>query len=560
MRLLNRSLSFEEDLHSFKKEVTEEISSEEKMLKRIQEPISSENLFHLISCVLMVLMGVLIFLQNSIFYTWMIVGILLYSYNWLIFFVPTTRESIRAEDEDISSQVNKERSWYVIRLLLKERKLAIEMGLTVFLGGILPVALSFTLILGMPLFFAVYFGFFTHFLPGGTATFIVIQISLILLFYVMMLILKPQSQGITKIGRYFRDRIKITMNKGLGPLLVLASIIAALSLVASILVFGAILLPGFLLPVLWRDIDLLAINNLPIIAVVSVSQLVVMRHFQGTVSRIMAEKRIKERLLDMNDVHIKLDRLGPMNQNEDKKVMLDDLKGKYYSIAVYDVFDHDIFGHSRIYLFGVRLRYVLDEDVILYVTSMTKRAAQKAEAEMPRNSTKRRERSGKDLSPELQAEVTTEFKVDQKEKTTMVQDGGDHGNVPSATGTSVPGEPGEPSADNPRKIDLSLIEIASYTLLKAAFENGVDIPIKREGVIDMDVIVNGKELTINTNELYFTVPELAVWHIVYTHRGRPVLEIGRGVKNGLKVHRLNALRLGLETWNGSRKMKREEQT
>ncbi len=449
MRLLSRTLSFEEDLHSFKEEVTEEISSEEKLLKRIQEPVSSSNFFHLISCVLMVLMGALIFLQNSIFYTWTIVGILLYSYNWLIFFVPTTRESVRAEDEDISSQVNKERSWYVIRLLLKERKLAIEMGLTVFLGGILPVALSFTLILGMPLIFAVYFGFFTHFLSGGTATFIIVQISLILLFYVMMLILKPQSQGITKIGRYFRDRIKITMNRGSGSILVLASIIAALSLVASILVFGAILLPGFLLPVLWRDIDFLAINNLPIIAVVFVGQLVVMRHFQGTVSRIMAEKRIKERLLEMDDVRIQLDRLGPMDQNVDKTVMLDDLKGRYYSMAVYDVFDHDIFGHSRIYLFGVRLRYVLDEDVILYITSMTKRAAQKAETEMPRNKTERREKSRENLVPEPPTEATPESKVDRKENIATVQDEGDHGNVPSANGTPVTGGPGEPDADNP---------------------------------------------------------------------------------------------------------------
>ena len=161
------------------------------------------------------------------------------------------------------------------------------------------------------------------------------------------------------------------------------------------------MLPGFLLPVLWRDIDFLAINNLPIIAVVFVGQLVVMRHFQGTVSRIMAEKRIKERLLEMDDVRIQLDRLGPMDQNVDKTVMLDDLKGRYYSMAVYDVFDHDIFGHSRIYLFGVRLRYVLDEDVILYITSMTKRAAQKAETEMPRNKTERREKIERTSCPNL---------------------------------------------------------------------------------------------------------------------------------------------------------------
>ncbi len=75
----------------------------------------------------------------------------------------------------------------------------------------------------------------------------------------------------------------------------------------------------------------------------------------------------------------------------------------------------------------------------------------------------------------------------------------------------------------------------------------------------MDVAVEGKEITLNTNQLYYNLPDLAVWHIVYTHKGKPILEIGRGVKNGLKVHRLNAIRLGLEAWNGSRKMNKEKQ-
>ena len=48
----------------------------------------------------------------------------------------------------------------------------------------------------------------------------------------------------------------------------------------------------------------------------------------------------------------------------------------------------------------------------------------------------------------------------------------------------------------------------------------------------MDVTVKGKEITINTNQLFFSVPELNVWHIVYEHKGKPIVELGRGVKNG----------------------------
>jgi len=62
---------------------------------------------------------------------------------------------------------------------------------------------------------------------------------------------------------------------------------------------------------------------------------------------------------------------------------------------------------------------------------------------------------------------------------------------------------------------------------------------------------------VNTNQLYFAFPELVVWHITYTHKGRPVLEIGRGVKKGLKVHRINALRLLMEVWMGSKRAEKE---
>ncbi len=141
------------------------------------------------------------------------------------------------------------------------------------------------------------------------------------------------------------------------------------------MVFGAILLPGFLTPILWSDIDFLALNNIPVIAAVLASQLVIMRHFQGVVTRELAERRAKDRLSELHtEVLSKLDELSSMPDAADKKLTLDDLKGKYYSIAIYDLIDQDIFGFSRIYLFGVRLRYVLDEDVILYITTMTKRA------------------------------------------------------------------------------------------------------------------------------------------------------------------------------------------
>ncbi len=131
------------------------------------------------------------------------------------------------------------------------------------------------------------------------------------------------------------------------------------------------------------------------------------------------------------------------------------------------------------------------------------------------------------------------------------------GGPPSATPMSQPPESAPPQGSIQRPIDLGLIEVVSYSLFRVAFGKGLNIPIKRDGMVDMNVTVKGKEVTINTNQLFFSVPELNVWHIVYQHKGKPILEIGRGVKNGVKIHRLQAIRLGLEMWNGTRKMNKQ---
>lgn len=131
-------------------------------------------------------------------------------------------------------------------------------------------------------------------------------------------------------------------------------------------------------------------------------------------------------------------------------------------------------------------------------------------------------------------------------------------NMPSETPKSQAPSGTAPQSNIQRPIDFGLIEMASYALFRVAFSNGVSIPIKREGMIDMNLTIKGKEITINTNQLFFSVPELNVWHIVYEHKGKPILELGRGVKNGMKIHRLQAIRLGLEMWNGSRKMNKEK--
>jgi hypothetical protein len=368
MKLHNKPANPGEDLSSFRKEVAAEIASEERILQEIQGPKSNDRIGHLFSMGLIGLAAALIFLQNSLFILWLVIAILLYSYNYIIFFIPTTTESIRPEEEDVAPILSKERKWFAIRLLLKKRKLAIEIGLTVLLGGVLPLSLSFGIIFGLGLFFALYFGFFTHIIAAQTIDFIVIQIILILLFYAMMLLIKPQAQGITKIGRTFKKKLDMARSKGKASYIFVVLTIIGVVSIAGVLVFGGMLLPGFLLPPLLNDLNLFSVVNIPMIILVFAIQLVVMRHFQGIISRMMAVRRLKNRIADFNkDVLEKLDALVDAEEGPTKVTTLEDLKSKFYSIAIYDLIQQDIFGYSRIYLFGVRLRYMLDEDVISHI-------------------------------------------------------------------------------------------------------------------------------------------------------------------------------------------------
>jgi len=102
-------------------------------------------------------------------------------------------------------------------------------------------------------------------------------------------------------------------------------------------------------------------------------------------------------------------------------------------------------------------------------------------------------------------------------------------------------------------MDVSTIEIAALTVFRALFGQGVAIPIKREGLVDMNVVIMGRDVVINTNRLMLEVPELAIWRIVFAYKGRPILEYGRGVPNKIKIHRYRALQLlaGM-WWNGLR--------
>ena len=106
-----------------------------------------------------------------------------------------------------------------------------------------------------------------------------------------------------------------------------------------------------------------------------------------------------------------------------------------------------------------------------------------------------------------------------------------------------------------RVIDITTIEVIAFALFRAFFGHGVRVPIKREGLVDMELLIRDKEILLNTNSFQLEMPELAVWRIVLAYKGRPLVEFGHGVKNRLKIHRFRVLMLLFSMWWQARRKK-----
>ncbi len=107
-----------------------------------------------------------------------------------------------------------------------------------------------------------------------------------------------------------------------------------------------------------------------------------------------------------------------------------------------------------------------------------------------------------------------------------------------------------------RPIDIHTLEVISYAVVRALFSQGISVPIKREGVVDMELTVKGKDIILDTKELFpITVPELVVWRVIYAYKGKTVLELGRGVKKGIKIHRFRGLVMLVDIWRGNRRQR-----
>jgi hypothetical protein len=282
--------------------------------------------------------------------------------------IPTTTvEKTKIKDRTDIKKLYLQFKELAVHLIIKKKRLALEVGLTIFFGGMIPLALSFSIIFSIGLVFAINFGFLADTMGPKLAGDIATQIVLIILFYVLMLVLEPHAQGITKIAKTVRTKLKAARAKSKLELAALSTVVGGLLIVCAILFFGAILLPGSTLIELISENDVSFNVDLPDLFTVLVVQLVIMRLFQGITSRWMASGLLKARIEEMKSgVLVPLNRC--MNddgeQSDECVVDLGTIKAKYCGLAIYDITEQNFFGYGSIFLIAPRLRYALDDTVL----------------------------------------------------------------------------------------------------------------------------------------------------------------------------------------------------
>ncbi len=110
-----------------------------------------------------------------------------------------------------------------------------------------------------------------------------------------------------------------------------------------------------------------------------------------------------------------------------------------------------------------------------------------------------------------------------------------------------------------RILDISTVEVLTYAFFRAMFGKGIHIPLKKEGVIDMDITVDNNDVILNTNDVSFVPPQLNIWRLIFTYKNKPIIEFGRGIKRGMKIHYGSALIFLLAMWSGGRKTRKAQE-
>jgi hypothetical protein len=113
--------------------------------------------------------------------------------------------------------------------------------------------------------------------------------------------------------------------------------------------------------------------NLYLLLLILVGEVILLRHFQAISSRRMIRQYLNARIpMLRNEVLDPLDEAisqakavsSPTVNNK----VLEDAKTNYYNTIIFEIYDHNIFGYSQVYVIGPKFRVLLNEDDLIHIT------------------------------------------------------------------------------------------------------------------------------------------------------------------------------------------------
>ena len=339
-----------EEAKCFRLEVLKEIERERQMLAKVNKPRKGFTIGWAVAFIILGL-AVAILFQNPVgFLFWVLIAFILYGFNFLIWFIPTTRKG--EGEEKAKLKVSGETFKGPILYLIKKKKgLGAEIAITMFLSGMVPLALSFFVLFGIGIVLGVYFGLIGSLYDHDMTLGLIFQMIVILVFFIILVILKPQERGFAQTARRIKDDFASARRKGKVALIFIIAIIGLFVAVLGLLFAGAILAPGGT----WKEIlSTLGINgyyNSLVLLLVFITELILMRHFQAVSGRRMANKLLNDRIQklkknSLEPIEAAISHAEGANASSISRNVLENAKTSFYSVVIYDLYEHNLFGYS----------------------------------------------------------------------------------------------------------------------------------------------------------------------------------------------------------------------
>lgn len=360
-----------QDVIGLRSQIQGELDLSIKMREAVKAPGRWDKTSTVISVLMLILSVLIISIWSTVLVIWVIATFILYSFNYIIFFLPISRHP---GEKKVRKESSPKRSLKgPLRYLLnKKRKFALEVGATMFLVGIVPLARSFFILFGIGLIFTIYYGVIQSVLPIELTIGLIAQIAVIMGYFVLVIMISPQTQGFTRIARSFKFRILSSRSRG-GPAYIWAIAVSGVIIVIiSFVAIGAILLPGRTMNSLIEFFETNGSIPLLLVLAILIAEFYIMRAIQSQGSRRMALALIEKKIVDLRTACLEpLDALingaGTHNLSNVDSTEFEYVLYAYYPLAVYDVVETNIFGYSPVFLVIPKIDLLLDEEALKYV-------------------------------------------------------------------------------------------------------------------------------------------------------------------------------------------------